>query len=155
MLINYKTTKHLPCFWACLRAICPKRRALICTHMNKTEYGQKTFQNDIVCVAATRFDQVTSGFHHTDIAIWAPHASNCAMLLTVTITEWSWSWNLKISDCDSSASQPSFTSPTLTHVMSHLPYMVISRLRAIKSAWEHATARSWVPNPQTLPNLTS
>ena len=69
--------------------------------MNKTEYGQKTLQNDIVCVAATHFDRVTSGFHHT---IWAPRASNCAMLLTVTITEWSWSWNLKITDCDSSAS---------------------------------------------------
>ena len=53
--------------------------------------------------------------------------------------------------------EPSFASPTLTHVTCHLPYMVISRLRAMchcpKSARERATAHSRVPNPLTLPNL--
>ena len=47
--------------------------------------------------------------------------------------------------------QVSFASPTLTHVMCYLPYMVVLWLRAMyhcpKSARECAVARSQAPNP--------
>jgi hypothetical protein len=55
----------------------------------------------------------------------------------------------------------SFASPTLTRdvlVITYLPYMVVSRLRAMchcpKSARERAVARSRAPNPPKL-NLTN